>query len=151
MIESRTKLIALFAALANCAGAAHATVYTSFTNLNNYSWRVTYMPDFDQRRSMCTGIPGLPSNGSMYCVPVATLNVAAYVANHGYPFVNPGVGQWGSSQPATYNVATQNMATLGLLMSTHPTDGTDGNGWIIGSKAWFNPFLFSLSLKWRTS
>ena len=151
MIEIRKQTLGLCAAMAMCSGGAQATVYTSYTDAQVYSWRVTNMPDFDQRRSMCSGIPGLPFNGAMYSAPAATLNIAAYVANHGYPSVAPGVGIWATSLPATYNAATQNMLLLGEQMSTDPTSGTDIAGWIAGSKAWFNPLLFSVSLQVRTT
>lgn len=137
------------AALLAMAGAADANVYWSFTNGNNYNWRVTYMPDFDQKRDSASGILGLPGDGSMYCVPTATLNIAAYVARHGYPFVNPGPIYFPANN-AQYNTVTANLATLGVLMGTSATDGTGGNGWFNGAKVWFNPFFFDVQFKYAS-
>ena len=37
----------------------------------------------------CKGI-----GGAMFCVPTSAINWMAYIANHGYPDVSPGPGNW---------------------------------------------------------
>jgi hypothetical protein len=65
---------------------------------------VTHMPDFDQKRLDVPGVVvGFPEAGGMYCVPTATVNLFAYIANHGFPEVAPGPGNWRSD--ALYNAA----------------------------------------------
>jgi hypothetical protein len=81
-------------------------------------------PDFDQRRAASGTIPGLPGNGSMYCVPTAAVNVVGYIANHGYPGVMSGPRNWSSN--TNYNYVTGRIATMGSLMSTDASDGTGG-------------------------
>ncbi len=147
MLFRRT--IAAVSALTALAGAARANVFWSYTNSNNYSWRVTFMPDFDQKRDNASGILGLPGNGSMYCVPTATLNVAAYISRHGYPFVQPGPIYF-PANTAQYNTITANLQALGVLMSTDASDGTGGNGWFNGAQAWFNPILFEVQKKYAS-
>ncbi len=46
------------------------------------------VPDMDQRRV------GLPNGGDCYCAPTAYVNMMIYIANHGYPQVTPGVGDF---------------------------------------------------------
>ena len=54
----------------------------------DYSYAITYMPDFDQRRY------GLANNGNMHCVPTSTMNMFAYAAHFGFPDLLPGPGDW---------------------------------------------------------
>lgn len=133
------------------AGAAHANVYASYSNSSNFYWRVTGMTDLDQRRSSNGGSrPGLPNNGAMYCGPTATLNVACYVANHGYPFVMPGAANYQSNGMTLYNTVTSTLATLGVIMGTDPSTpngGTGGAGIVSGNQLWFNGNFFDLVRK----
>ncbi|MBL9147403.1 MAG: hypothetical protein JNM94_01785 [Phycisphaerae bacterium] len=48
----------------------------------------TGVPDMDQRRA------GLPGGGNCHCVPTSYVNLLIYIANHGYPQVTPGVGDY---------------------------------------------------------
>lgn len=124
------------AALSLWSGAAQAAVYWSYQNSNFFTWRVTGMVDFDQRRTAATGRPGLPNNGSMYCAPTAAMNLAAYAATHGYPSFPPGSQNWQSNAEGIYNTATSSIDQMGVLMGTHPTDGTKG-GFGVGAAFWF--------------
>jgi len=98
-----------------------------------YFYRVTNLPDFDQvRRTVNYGnanLVGLPGNGKMYCVPTATLNVLAYIANHGFPEVTPGFGFWDSYTTANYNKIGNVLKDLGNRMYTDPGDGTQKIWW----------------------
>jgi hypothetical protein len=91
-----------------------------------FDYKITNMPDFDQRRSPKVGTPGLPGGGNMYCVPSSTLNMLAYVAKHGYPAVPPGNLIW--QLPLTYNTATAELDDLGDLMGTTVLGGTNAEG-----------------------
>lgn len=139
------------AALTLGADRAAANVYASYSGNSNFYWRVTGMTDLDQRRSSNGGSrPGLPNNGAMYCGPTSTLNVACYVANHGYPFVVPGVANYQSNAMNLYNTVTSNLATLGVIMGTDPSTpngGTGGAGILYGNQLWFNGYFFDIVRK----
>lgn len=118
------------------APSAPADVVTATWGSNtSFSYEITHMPDLDQRRMAASGIPGLPNNGAMYCVPTSTLNMMMYCANHGFPAVLPGPGNWENS---LYNAATLNDFVMGVLMDTDPVDGTGGDGWLNGAQDWLN-------------
>lgn len=101
---------------------------------SSYHWKVTHMPDFDQRRDTCCGHIGLPGDGGMYCVPTAAMNLFAYAANHGFPALDPGPGNWQAQ--SLYDEATFRLLELGVLMSTDAADGTSGGGWKDGATTW---------------
>ncbi len=151
---SAPRLILAGGATLLLAQAAGANVYGSYSGGSNFCWRVTGMTDLDQRRSPggAPGFlrPGLPNNGAMFCAPTSTLNVACYVAAHGYPFVAPGLGNWQSSGNVTYNAITSNIALLGALMNTDPSTpngGTGGAGVLFGNQLWFDGFFFDIVRK----
>ncbi len=106
-------------------------------SLLNYS--ICNVPDLDQRRTDDAFVSGLPNGGKMYCVPASSMNWMTYIANHGYPQLFPGPGNWGpESGPAQphYNTITQALTQLGGLMNTDPSEGTDGYGGELGIKLW---------------
>ena len=70
------------------ATAAVGNVTINYSSGSQYTYKVSQVPDFDQRRS------GVANNGSMYCAPTSALNWAAYLSGHGYNFVSPGWGNW---------------------------------------------------------
>ncbi len=98
------------------APASADVIASSYLNSTIYDYRITYMTDIDQRRT------GLRSNGDMFCVPTACLNLFAYAANHGFPV--------GGLPPANYMSNAQHgyMTTwidyIGDLMNTDGQDGT---------------------------
>jgi hypothetical protein len=77
---------------------------------------------------------GLANNGSMYCVPTSAMNMLLYAANHGFPAMDPGPGNYQSQ--SKYTLATLNIAFLGVDMQTSPTDGTYGGPAFDGLKDW---------------
>lgn len=97
------------------------------------SWFVEDVPDFDQRRAPGLGVVSLPANGGMYCVPTATTNWFAYLANRGTP--QPGTldgpRDWQSQD--NYNRVGNTLDLMGTLMSTDPVEGTGGSGQLAGS------------------
>lgn len=132
MIQHRSTVVAT----AGCAtfflanSLATANIVTAYSSPTQYSYKVTKVPDFDQRRA------GLPNNGSMYCVPTSAFNWMAYIANHGYPSLSPGSGNW--QQPSFYTAATLGIFLMGFNMGTSGTGGTGLNGAVTGMQSWIN-------------
>lgn len=91
----------------------------------SYSFKITDVPDLDQKRAFSLRGPvfGLPNNGLMYCGPTSALNWMAYVANHGYPAVSPGPGNWEAGALAAYNTITFNLLFMGAFIGTDPIKG----------------------------
>ncbi len=117
-------LLLLIALLFPAAAAADQFEYDG----KNYLFQIVNVPDFDQRRSPSRdgSVTGLPNNGSMYCGPTSAVNWMAYIANHGYPAVSPGPGNWEVSPPAhlnEYNTITANISFMGALIGTDPIKG----------------------------
>jgi hypothetical protein len=94
---------------------------------------IPYVPDFDQRRSVGAGAAGLPANGSMYCVPTSVSNWFAYFANRGLPqpLTFAGPRSWQSN--SNYNRVTSVLSTMGSLMNTDPSNGTNGDDGYAGA------------------
>jgi hypothetical protein len=110
-----------------------------FATSGTFTYRLCTMPDIDQRRTEAQGIVGLAGAGSMYCAPTAIMNTLAYIANHGYPALAPGPGDWQQGPPnhtGVYNTMTLALAILGGQMGTDPATGTGGNGAESGTESW---------------
>jgi hypothetical protein len=116
------------AGLLGWSGVASADIVEAAWAPNLCRYRITNMPDIDQRRA------ALPSNGGMYCIPTATYNLFAYAAHHGYPTVIPGAIPYQSN--AVYVTVSENLEVIGDMMSTSPTGGTNGSGWQSGTWLW---------------
>jgi hypothetical protein len=86
-----------------------------------YAYLLKNSPDFDQVRS------GLPGCGLNYCVPTATANLLAWISNHGFADVGPGLEDW--SSPASYAAMTDYLKYLGQRMGTNPSSGTKKSNW----------------------
>ncbi|MFI4854459.1 MAG: hypothetical protein ACIAQF_05705 [Phycisphaerales bacterium JB065] len=113
-----------------CSSQTRADVeYAYYVNSGIWGFDISHMSDLDQVRD------GLPGNGGMHCVPTASMNMFAYVANHGFPEVFPGPGYWQASSGAAYDEMTTNLLLLGLVMGTTPESGTGGTGWQNGMEA----------------
>ena len=91
----------------------------------NYSFQITGVPDLDQKRAFSRNgtVFGLPNDGKMYCGPTSALNWMAYIANHGYPAVSPGPGNWETGSLAAYNTITFNLLFMGAFIGTDPIKG----------------------------
>jgi len=111
------------------ASIASANITTSYISSSQYSFKMTKVPDFDQRRN------GLPLNGSVHCAPTSAINWMAYIANHGWSSLAPGPGDW--KQPALYDTATTNILGMGLLMNTSSI-GSKMPNIVAGTKAWLS-------------
>jgi len=105
-----------------------------------YRYDIAHMPDLDQRREIVPPfIEGLPNAGSMYCAPTATMNIFMYLADHGFPEIDP-PGQAFWQLQSLYTDVTRLIFALGEEMGTDPVDGTDGAGWPDGARAWLDPY-----------
>lgn len=83
----RVGAVVALAGLCVSAQRADADVeYAYYVNSGVWGFDISHMSDLDQVRA------GLPGDGGMYCVPTASMNLFAYVANHGFPEVFPGPG-----------------------------------------------------------
>lgn len=71
------------------------------------------MIDIDQRWDP------IPNNGNMYCVPTAYLNLLEYMERNGLQFMD-GMG----GNPINLGFASARLIELGILMGTHPTEGS---------------------------
>jgi hypothetical protein len=132
-------LLALTTAPAPARGDWLSQVYL---NKNAFDVALSGMPDLDQRRSAAAGLLGLPGDGGMHCVPTSAINVLAYAAAHGFPFVAPGAANWQSD--SNYQAATQAILNMGMLMGTQPggmpNEGTNSGGAMNGYTSWLAPY-----------
>jgi len=119
------------AALWCSSSAMSDVVIADWDDDENFSYQIQYMPDLDQRRF------GLPGDGSMFCVPTATMNLFAYVAEWGLDQFPPGPGVY--QHQVTHSVMTNHLDDLGDMMDTG-TDGTGVNAWLTGSLEWIDDF-----------
>src|SRR5262249_46961589 len=111
-----SSIVAGVAGLACAAAAARAQC----------DFYVQHVPDFDQRRQNTPTVPGLPGDGSMYCVPTSMLNWCAYISNHGYPNVCAGPRKW--SNNATSDLAPARDQLRVFYMGPAPVGGRGGDG-----------------------
>ncbi len=117
------------AAVGLTASFVSANVTINYSSSSQYTYKVSQVPDFDQKRS------GTPNNGNMYCAPTSALNWAAYVSGHGYPSVSPPWKNW--QLQANQPLASINQVAMGVVMGTSATGGTDLEGMMGGQNAWF--------------
>jgi len=140
----RIGAVVALAGLCVSAQRADADVeYAYYVNSGIWGFDISHMSDLDQVRA------GLPGNGGSHCVPTASMNLFAYVANHGFPEVFPGPGYWQASSGPMYDEMTGNILLLGAVMGTTPEDGTNGAGWETGMEAVLNGTgKFDIINKW---
>jgi hypothetical protein len=125
-----------------CQNTAH---YTEDFVID-YGYSICGVPDLDQRResSLDPFIVGLPNLGVQYCVPTSALNWMAFIANHGYPDVRPGPGNWQLGPPDfpdIYNEISFALLTMGSLMETDPiTAGTGANNARQAMQDWLDEY-----------
>ncbi len=118
-------------ALGLAVTTAHSDIIAaSYSSSTSFDYHVLHMADIDQRR------PTLGENGGYYCVPSSTLNTMIFLANHGYPDLAPGPGNWQAQ--SKFNEAGLHLLLLGVSMATNPSSGTDINGWFGGTWSWLN-------------
>jgi hypothetical protein len=124
-------------ALLGSLGRAQVEI-ADYVNGGQFNYDIAQMPDLDQRREGTLGIPGLPGDGSMYCGPTSAMNMMMFAANFGFPFIAPGPGNY--QLPSAYNLCTQKVFEMGLLMETDAADGTNSGGVFHGINDWLNQF-----------
>lgn len=114
------------------AADVQGDVEAAFSSESLYSYRVTHVPDHDQRRF------GLPNDGAVHCAPTAAMNWMCYFSNHGQPGIPPGPANW--MNPANYDAATAAIGLMGTLMLTAPPGGTSGYWCAFGLRAWLHDY-----------
>ncbi|MDE0888963.1 MAG: dockerin type I domain-containing protein [Phycisphaerales bacterium] len=102
-----------------------------YSSSTNYEFVVSHMPDFDQNRAGL-GADSDGDPGGMYCVPTATSNLFAYIANHGYTYCAPGQADWQLN--SNHADATDFIDRLADEMNTSPTNGTTGGRGFRGAR-----------------
>jgi hypothetical protein len=109
-----------------------------YDGVSQYQYNIVNVPDVDQRRGDGPFTTALPGDGAMYCAPTAAMNWMAYIANHGYPQIGPGPGDWQLSGPLhpEYNNMTNALASLGAKMYTDPATGTGDHDAKVGMQQW---------------
>jgi hypothetical protein len=129
------------------------SVTEAWVNTGAFGYFITDMPDIDQLRETVPGsLVGLPNNGSEYCVPTATMNELAYLANHGFSYVGPGPNDWQLGPPSNtpvYNTMSNDLLALGSMMGTDPFTGTNGYVARTAAQAWLDSYApgdFAVSL-----
>lgn len=110
-------------------GTVKGGVSGYWTSDDDFYIRISYMVDFDQKRTFSLPYLGLPNDGKMYCVPTSASDLMAYIDRHGFadtPGVDgPGVLDWSEPSDLTaYNTATLYIQTMGDDMNTDPEHGT---------------------------
>lgn len=124
--------------VAAAATAADASIIIS-TSGGVSRYRVSFMPDYDQRRSAATGISGLASSGSNYCATTSGTDLLSYVRQHGYALAGMPDWQWSQRSSATqYESVTTTIASIGTQMGTVPSGanaGTTAAQWLTGMTA----------------
>ncbi|MBM4100248.1 MAG: hypothetical protein FJ260_09920 [Planctomycetes bacterium] len=125
-LDFRTAILAL----AVSSTPAVADIVATYGGPSAFSASITGMPDLDQFRD---SLPpdGNGTGGGMYCCPTSFVNVFAYAANHGFPELLPGTGNWQAQ--ANYPIASLSIAVAGMLMGTSAVDGTTGSGAFSGA------------------
>jgi hypothetical protein len=117
-------------------GLAGAPAWADVTALYNesgptYTYTVTHIPDFDQKRAV------LPSIGNMYCVPTSAVNWCVYFAHHGAPWVAPGPADWEDQSMVPEGTAI--IADMGFAMGTDEINGTNGYVAQAALSSWLGP------------
>jgi len=102
----------------------------NYVSSTNFSYRVSKVPDLDQRRSP------LLNTGLYYCVPTSAVNWMSYISAHGYPGLAPGTLDWFT--PAGFVGASTQIQLMGFVMDTNSFSGTGISGTLDGMKAWVN-------------
>lgn len=146
--RTRAAVITAASGLAIAAAPqAPANIVKAQWFFSTWNYQIKHVPDFDQKRIPWPGVPGLPLDGSMFCVPTSAVNLFAYAANHGFPMVEPGdKAWWAYGNPTLYNDATEAIKTMGTLMETNALTGTGGENSLEGAQEWLGPFGFFMDV-----
>jgi hypothetical protein len=103
-----------------------------------FTYRKGGIPDLDQSRQSSDGHYGLPGDGTEYCAPASAMDCLAYIANHGYGWMEPnGYRNW--QDQSLYDSAGIEIFKMGyFFMGTDDVNGTTGDGHVQGIKDWFD-------------
>ena len=127
-VSGTASLVGVACVASLCAPAKADVTIAYYVSNTNYQYRVTQMPDLDQRRY------GLSGQGANHCVPTTAINLLAYAANHGYDFMAPENHNW--QLQGNFDRATNAIQEMGVNMMTDPQTGTGGNHASTGLGAW---------------
>ena len=143
-MHARTSLPMALLVAAAISGGAYADVDAAIADPGLWFFDITHMPDIDQRRDE------LPNNGSMYCVPTATMNLMAYFATHGLSGLEPGIANWRAD--SLHGYMSFHLANLGTAMQTSSTGGTTGDDGHDGTVYWLSgyPGYFTVTSQYST-
>jgi len=127
------------ALVAVALGASATASVIAVVNGDKRTYRVTFMPDYDQRRAAATGITGLASSGSNFCATTSGTCLLSYIRQHGYTLASMPDWQWSDRMTSSqYESVTNTIASIGVAMSTVPSGasaGTTATGWQAGMSA----------------
>lgn len=145
-------LVAATAFLSVPAALRADEVTIEYANEDHFEYRLSHMPDLDQYRTQLgSQIDGLPQAGLKYAIPTCGIDIKAYIANHGFPEMNPGPALW--QLPAKYAHATLEIDLLGLSQgaATNPDGPNQHLSWTIAMNNFESPPLkdkFTLTEYW---
>lgn len=128
------RAIATAVALVGVAGSVRADVKTAeYTSDQEFAFELTHMPDLDQIRS---GSEGLFEDGVKFAIPTCAIDMAAYIAWHGFPDLGTQAhppSHWQADTSATgwlYDYASLKISLLGTPMgATINVDGPASHAW----------------------
>jgi hypothetical protein len=127
------------AIVAIALGANASASVIAVVNGDKRTYRVTFMPDYDQRRAAAAGISGLGSSGSNFCATTSGTCLLSYIRQHGYALASMPDWQWSDRMTSSqYESVTNTIASIGVAMSTVPSGasaGTTATGWQAGMSA----------------
>ena len=133
--SNRALLTAAIAAASLATTLSADFVVRSYLSSSNYELNISHLTDLDQRRTGLAATSG-GTPGGMFCVPTSAANLFTYIAQHGYPYCDPGDRNWQSS--SNHAAATAFIARLGAEMSTSGTGGTSAANAFKGLKRVLN-------------
>ncbi len=135
-----SKRTSLLMACSICSPLLADITHNEWSSADDFYFHVNYMPDLDQARLTLDG------NGSLYCVPTATMNMFSYIAEWGWPTLDPGPGVWQGD--VDYWDMTELLEDLGQSMNTD--NGTSNGGWNTGSQEWLEGYPLVRTLYAKT-
>ena len=145
------KSLAAVSIVAAAGHVAHAQVDAHYNNMFDYSYEVTGMPDFDQKRVPIFSIPGCSNGGSLYCGPTSVMNIMGFISTHGWSHISPGDspwedfttadGFWSNTDRERYAHITNEIESLAIdFMGMDPESGTGAEKLRNGAIAWLDHY-----------
>ncbi|MBL9149872.1 MAG: hypothetical protein JNM94_14370 [Phycisphaerae bacterium] len=150
MMATRRSFVLAALALTT-APALGDVVAASYNGASEFHYGISDMPDLDMIRINGfvgnTFVNGLPFGGTGHDLPACMMNLFAYAANHGFPELEPGPGEWQSG--SRYDDATDAIELFGDVAFTD-AEGTPFQQGAIAVQAWLNAFCGKLVVETKT-